>query len=168
MFEANGRVQQIGTPTTSDPFAEPNYLLQGTQRGWVTIEAVQPNGIHTSRAAVFGDFDNDGGIDVLVINKDANAYLLMNVHPDKSNSVTLKVLNEEGTDALGAVITATLGSTNISKSVQSTWSYMAANDPRVHIGLGPQTQLEDVTVHYVDGSTKRFGSFTQGFYDLSK
>ena len=124
--------------------------------------------MHTSRSAVFGDFDNDGGVDVLVVNKDANAYLLMNVHPDRSNAVTLRILNESGTDALGAVVTASVGAIKRSTPVQSTWSYMAANDPRVHFGLGTETQLEDVTVHYVDGSKKNFGSFTHGFYDLLK
>ena len=168
LYEANGRVQQIGTPATSDPFAEPNYLLQGTQHGWSKIEAIGSRGVHTSRSAVFGDFDNDGGVDVLVVNKDANAYLLMNVHPDRSNAVTLRILNESGTDALGAVVTASVGAIKRSTPVQSTWSYMAANDPRVHFGLGTETQLEDVTVHYVDGSKKNFGSFTHGFYDLQK
>jgi hypothetical protein len=168
LYEANGRVQQIGTPTTSDPFAEANYLLQGTQRGWTKIEAIESRGVHTSRAAVFGDFNNDSGVDVLVVNKDANAYLLMNVHPDRSNAVTLRILNESGTDELGAVVTASVGATQKSKTVQSTWSYMASNDPRVHFGLGTETQLEEVTVHYVDGSKKNFGSFTHGFYDLQK
>ena len=168
LYEANGRVQQIGTPATSDPFAEPNYLLQGTQHGWSKIEAIGSRGVHTSRSAVFSDFDNDGGVDVLVVNKDANAYLLMNVHPDRSNAVTLRILNESGTDALGSVVTASVGAIKRSIPVQSTWSYMAANDPRVHFGLGTETQLEDVTVHYVDGSKKNFGSFTHGFYDLQK
>ncbi|HIB01478.1 MAG TPA: CRTAC1 family protein, partial [Phycisphaerales bacterium] len=168
IYEANGRVQQIGTSLTDDPFAEQNYLLQGTQRGWHKIDAVHNDNIHTSRAAVFGDIDNDGGIDILVVNKDAPAYLLMNVHPDRTNSVTLRVTGPSGSDALGAVVTATLGDTQIMKSVQSAWSIMAANDPRVHIGLGEQKEISDVAVLWVDGTTTDFGTFKQGFHTLQK
>jgi hypothetical protein len=168
LYEANGRVQLIGTPFTDDPYAEPNHLLQGTHAGWSKIDAIKSHGIHTSRAAVFGDINNDGGIDIFVVNKDAPPYLLINVHPNRTHSVTLQVLNEFGSDALGAFVTAKLGSINLTKPVQSTWSYMAANDPRVHIGLGGHEQIDDVTVHYVDGSTKTFGSFKQGFHTLQK
>lgn len=168
LYEANGRVQQIGTSHTKDPFAESNFLLQGNARGWDKIDAVVNDGIHTSRAAVFGDLDNDGGIDVLVINKDAPAYLLMNVHPMRTNAVTLHVVNESGSDALGAVVTAQKGNTTITKSVQSAWSIMAANDPRIHIGLGKQNEIIQVTVRWVDGTTTEFGSFSQGFHTLEK
>jgi len=168
LYEANGRVQQIGISETEDPFAEKNYLLQGTASNWQKIDGVDRQQTHTSRAAAFGDINNDGGIDILVINKDAPAYMLMNVHPNRSNSVTFRVLNQSGSDALGAVVTATLGKTQITKSVQSAWSILAANDPRVHIGLGEQEQLVDVKVRWVDGSTTKFGAFPSGFHTLQR
>ena len=46
------------------------------------------------------------------------------------------------------------------RPVKSGYSYMAANDPRVHIGLGRQAMLEDVTVHWVDGTTTSFGDLS--------
>jgi len=92
----------------------------------------------------------------------------MNVHPDRTNSVTLRVTGQSGSDALGAVVTATLGDTQIMKSVQSAWSIMAANDPRVHIGLGEQKEISDVAVLWVDGTTTDFGTFKQGFHTLQK
>jgi hypothetical protein len=168
LYEANGRVSQIGTPLTEDPFAEGNFLLQGSARGWEKIDAVNKDGIHTSRAAVFGDLDNDGGIDVLVINKDAPAYLLMNVHPNRANAVTLRIVNESGSDAIGAVVKATRGDTKITKSVQSAWSIMAANDPRIHIGLGEEKEINQVSVRWVDGTTTEFGTFGQGLHILEK
>jgi hypothetical protein len=168
LFEANGRVQQIGTPHTDDPFAEQNYLLQGTAQGWDKIKAIKNSGIHTSRGAMFGDVDNDGGIDILVINKDAKAYLLMNSHEDRSKSVILEVLNENGSPALGARVTARRGEVQLLKSVQSAWSILAANDPRVHIGLGNEEQLDDVTVYWVDGTTTKYETLQQGFHTLQR
>jgi hypothetical protein len=92
----------------------------------------------------------------------------MNVHPMRTNAVTLRVVNESGSDALGAVVTSMRGSTPIMKSVQSAWSIMAANDPRVHIGLGEQKEISDVAVLWVDGTTTNFGTFKQGFHTLQK
>jgi hypothetical protein len=168
LYEANGRVQQIGISNTDDPFAEENYLLRGTTTKFERIEGVERQGIHTSRGAVFGDINNDGGIDILVVNKDAPAYMLMNVHPDRTKSVTFRVLHSTGSDALGAVVTASLGNTQLTKSVQSAWSIMSANDPRVHIGLGGHEQVDNVTVQWVDGTTTNFGSFTSGFHTLKR
>ena len=168
IYEANGRVMQIGEVHTDDPFAELNYTLKGDSSGWTHIDAVQNDGIHTSRAAVFGDLNNDGGTDILVVNRDAQPYLLMNVHPNREHSITLRVLNKFGSDALGATVTATLGSVTITKPVQSTWSYLAANDPRIHIGLGEVTKIDDVVVRWIDGTTTEFGTFERGFHTLQQ
>lgn len=166
LYEANGRVQRIGMPFTEDPFAEANFLLQGSETKWKRIEGVKSQGIHTSRAAVFGDVNNDGGIDILVINRDAPAYLLMNVHEDRANSVRLRVLDEHGRDAIGAVVSAKVGDRRVTHPVQSAWSFMAANDPRVHFGLGDASSIEDVTVRWIDGTNSSFGSYESGIHTL--
>ena len=168
LYEANGRVQQIGTVQTDDPFAEKNYLLEGTPKKWKRIEAIANQKTHTSRAAVFGDINNDGGIDVLVINRDAPAYVLMNVHPSKNNSVQFKVLDTNSRDAIGAIVSGLIGTTRMTHPVQSAWSYMAANDPRVHIGLGDATEITDVSVTWVDGTKTNFGTFKRGIHTLIK
>jgi len=168
IYEANGRVQKIGTTITEDPFAEQNYLLQGTKNTWEKINGVKDAKTHTSRSAIFGDVDNDGGVDILVINRDAPAYLLMNVHPDKTNAATFTVLDTHKRPALGAVITGQIGETNFMHPVQSAWSYMAANDPRVHIGFGTESKAQNVSVRWVDGTITDFGTFATGFYTLQQ
>ena len=159
-------MQQIGSPITKDPFAEANFLLRGTPSKWERIDAIKEQEIHTSRAAVFGDIDNDGGVDVLVINRDAPAYLLMNIHPNRANSVVFSVKTKDGRDALGAVVSAKVNGATITHPVQSTWSYMAANDPRVRFGLGKNKEVSEVTVTWVDGTKTLFGTFTHGEHTL--
>lgn len=168
LYEANGRVSMQLEKISEDPFAEPNYLLEGTSRGWSKVDGVKSPKTHTSRAAIFGDINNDGGIDIVVVNKDAQLYVLTNVHPDRTNSVTFRVLNSFGSDALGAVVTVTRGTQTMTKPVQSAWSYMAANDPRVHIGLGDNEGVGNVSVRWIDGTTTNFGSFKKGFHTLQK
>ncbi|MBT4584413.1 MAG: CRTAC1 family protein [Phycisphaerae bacterium] len=169
LYEANGLVQQIGTPTTDDPFAEENYLLRGHTNGWTLVKgSVDSSLVHTSRAAVFGDVNNDGGIDVLVINRDAPAYLLMNQVEQRGNFVSLTIKDKHGKPAIGTVVAATLADRRISFPVQSSWSYLAANDSRIHIGLAGETAIEDIKIFWYDGTTSMHDSFGAGFHTISQ
>ena len=79
------------TYSDKDAYAEPNVLFRGTGDG--RFEEVLPRGgcarplIGTSRAAAFGDLDGDGGVDVVVLNRDAPAHLLRNVAPSRGMPV---------------------------------------------------------------------------------
>jgi enediyne biosynthesis protein E4 len=140
--------------------------LRGTPAG--RFEEVLPRGgtkaplVHTSRAAAFGDIDNDGGVDVLVLNRDAPPYLLWNIVPNRGHWIMLRVLEEHGRDALGATVTMQAGSRTITADVRSASSYCAANDPRIHIGLGPETRVTGVSVRWPDGARERFGDLPAG------
>ncbi len=160
LYEANGKVMRDAAPHAEDRFAEPNLLFRGTAGG--RFEEVQPRGgtrnllLHTSRVAAFGDIDNDGGMDVLVANRDAPPYLLRNVVPNRGHWIMLRVLDEHGRDALGATVTMRTGARTVTADVRSASSYCAANDPRVHIGLGPETRVTNISVRWPDGTHKRF------------
>jgi len=163
LYEANGRVRRAAAMYTDDPYAEPNLLFRGTASG--RFEEVAPRGgtatllAHTSRAAVFGDVDNDGGVDILVVNRDAAAYLLRNVVRDRGHWVLLRVLEENGRNALGATVTLSVEGRRVTRDVRTAYSYAAANDPRVHVGLGTATAVTQVTVRWPGGATESFGSF---------
>ncbi|MCZ6596728.1 MAG: VCBS repeat-containing protein, partial [Planctomycetota bacterium] len=134
LYQANGRVNLQPREWGKDPYAEPNLLFRGTAGG--RFEEVQPRGgvgaelVHTSRAAAFGDVDGDGAIDVLVVNRDAPAYLLRNAVADRGHGIIFRVLDERGSDALGATLTLKAGERTITRDVRSAYSYLASNDPR--------------------------------------
>ncbi|MCH8823056.1 MAG: CRTAC1 family protein [Planctomycetes bacterium] len=166
IFTANGRV----TSSTDlqgeqqDAYAELNLLLSGDAAGRFT--QVTPAGgtvekiIKTSRAAVFGDIDNDGSIDILVVNRDAQVSLLHNIAPGKGDWIIFRVVDEHNRDAIGATVQISLGQRRISREVRSAYSYCAANDPRVHFGLGSISQITEVSVRWIDGTVESFGQFT--------
>src|SRR5204862_7519935 len=83
LYEANGRVGRQSELFSPDPYAEPNLLFRGV--AGPRFEEVKPRGgttsslIATSRAAAFGDIDNDGGLDVIVMNRDSRPYVLHNI-----------------------------------------------------------------------------------------
>jgi hypothetical protein len=163
LYEANGRVGLQAETFSADPYAEPNLLLRGVAGG--RFEEVVPRGgtaqqlIATSRAAAFGDVDNDGGIDVVVSNRDGAPHLLRNVAPNRGRWLLLRVLEKSGRDALGAVLSISAGAKTLRRDVRTGYSYLAASDPRVHVGLGDVATVESISVRWADGRRERFGPF---------
>ena len=154
LYQANGRVTIVD-------IAEPNLLFRGMPDG--RFEEVEPRGgtaetlVDASRAAAFGDIDNDGGIDVLVVNRDGATYLLRNRAGSRGHWIMFRVLEARGSDAIGATITMTAGDRAIVRGVRTAYSYLAANDPRVHVGLGDAAGVTDLVVRWPDGTRERFG-----------
>lgn len=93
---------------------------------------------------------------MLVINRDASAYLLHNRASDGGNWLMFWVLDRAGSPAEGARVTMRVGSSRKMREVRSAYSYLVANDPRVHIGLG---DLSKVEVRWPGGETEGFGDF---------
>ena len=166
LYEANGRVDP-STAYTNDLRAEPNVLFRGTSNG--KFVEIDPKGgtkqplIHSSRGTAVGDVDNDGGLDLLVVNRDGPAYLLMNRVPNRGNWIRFKVSSREGRDAYGALVTAMVGTNEINRRVQPEGSYLDSNDPRVHFGLGNASQAHKVEVLWPSGEIEAFGDFDAGY-----
>ena len=114
-----------------------------------------------ANAAAFGDIDNDGGVDILVINRDGPVRLRRNVVEDRGHWIILRVLDEHGGDVIGATVTMTLGTRTIKRDVRTGYSYCAANDPRVHVGLGASERVSDVIVLWPDGAREGFQEVRQ-------
>jgi len=166
LFEANGRVKYQSNLFSDDPYAEPNLVFRGTPEGG--FAEVLPRGgtvetlIATSRAAAFGDVDGDGGIDIVVVNRDLSAHLLHNIVADRGNWVFFRVLDASDADVEGTIVTLTVGGRGLRRDVRAGYSYLASNSPRVHFGLGAATHVDDVTVRWIDGGRESYGSFDAG------
>jgi hypothetical protein len=163
LYEANGRVGLQAETFAADPYAEPNLLFRGVTGG--KFEELRPRGgttaglVHTSRAAAFGDVDGDGGIDILVANRDAAPYLLHNVAPSRGHWLLARAVDARGNEALGARLSITAGGRTVHRDVRTAYSYLAANDPRMHVGLGTATRVDAIAVRWPDGAREAFGPF---------
>jgi hypothetical protein len=166
LYEANGRVGLQAERLSSDAYAEPNLLFRGLPGP--RFEEVQPRGgtseplVATSRGAAFGDIDNDGGVDIVVVNRDAAVHLLRNVVTARGHWIVFRLVDDHGRDAFGAIVRATIGDRVIQRVVRSGYSYLSANDPRVHLGLGASSAVSNVTVKWLDGREDSYGPFEAG------
>ncbi len=171
LYESNGRVGRQTGPFLpgGHPYAEPNVLITMGSRG--RFVEVMPRGgtkellVGNSRGAAFGDLDNDGGMDVIVTNLNDRPYLLRNVVPNRGHWVGLRILERSGADAIGARLHFSVGSRTITRNVRTGYSYVAANDPRIHVGLGDAVSISDITVRWSDGRTESFdGEYAADVY----
>jgi hypothetical protein len=166
LYEANGRVLRTAVDKNTDPYAQENMVYRGTSSG--RFEPLTPRGgvaephSFTSRGAAFGDLDNDGFMDAVIVNRDAPATILRNTVGGDGHWVRFRVLDRNGRDALGSILTATIGQRQFTRPVLTSYSYMAAHDPRVHLGLGASSSVDELSIRWIDGVTERFGPFPSG------
>lgn len=165
IYVGNGRVV-IGHDVDqhSGLYSEVNSLMQGLPDH--TFREVEPRGgtsqplVHCSRGVAFGDYNNDGRIDIFVVNRDAAPYLLDNLTDGGNHWITFDVRNEYGSPAIGARVEIMVDGRSYIRDVRTAYSYCASNDPRVHFGLGKVSRIEQVQVTWTDGTVQSLGGFS--------
>jgi hypothetical protein len=116
----------------------------------------------TSRAAAFGDYDDDGDVDVLVVNNGGQVHLLQNQVGHRGRWIVFRVIDRRGRYATGARVRITASGRRQWRPVQRAYSYLSSNDPRVHFGLAEAEQVDDVVVVWPGGRQESFGPFPAG------
>ncbi len=106
---------------------------------------------HCSRGCAFGDFDNDGDVDVLIVNLNEPPSLLRNDLKGARNWLKVKLEGvKSNRSAIGARVLVHYGDKTQAQAVLSQSSFYSSNDPRLHFGLG-QFTAADVDIHWPNG-----------------
>jgi dUTPase len=91
----------------------------------------------SSRGAAFGDYDNDGDRDVLVVNMNDRPTLLRNDTAAGNHWIAVKLVGTKSNrDGIGAKVTVQAGGRRQRTEVRGDGSYMSHRDTRAHFGLG--------------------------------
>jgi enediyne biosynthesis protein E4 len=109
-----------------------------------------------SRGCAFGDFDNDGDMDVLVMNMNELPSLLRNDVSSKNHWLKVQLVGvKSNRSAIGSRVVAQYGSRRQAQEVTAQASFYSANDRRLHFGLGSETTA-DLTVRWTNGTSENF------------
>jgi hypothetical protein len=156
----NGHVQDTISQSHPDiAYAEPPVLFRNEGVGRF-LEAGHTAGSPFSvpivgRSAAWGDFDNDGRIDLLVTTNGGPAYLWHNETATDNHWMMFKLIGvKSNRDGIGAIITVTAGTRSVRTPVRSGSSYLCASDLRAHIGLGNAVSAT-VEVRWPSGTVDR-------------
>ncbi len=143
-------------------FAEPNQLFMNDGQG--QFEPVYSprdpfaTSLGCSRAMCVGDVDDDGDLDLMVVNASATVQLFFNEIEKKGNWLMIRAVDPAlgGRDALGATVVLKTASRTWVRQVTPGSSYLSSHDPRLHFGLGAVEQVEQIEVTWPDGHAERF------------
>jgi hypothetical protein len=143
-------------------YAEDNLLFRGNGIGRF-VNASRRGGdftrhIESTRGLAFGDFDNDGRVDLVSNTIDNTLRLFRNIAVvEKNHWLTVRALTGNR-DAIGAEVRVTAGGRTWTRLIQPAFSYCSSNDPRAHFGLGSLTSIDVIVVTWPDGSRERFSA----------
>jgi hypothetical protein len=109
------------------------------------------------RGLVWGDFDGDGRIDLVVTSVAGSARFYRNVAPRKGHWLMVRALDPAlRRDAYGAIVTVEAGGRRWVGMVNPAQSYLSSGDPRAHFGLGDATHVDQIGVAWPDGLSEVF------------
>ena len=159
LFIANGHVYpEVDRLKEVSRYQQPKELYRNLGNGRFTEVAATLGGDlmmpRPARGAAFGDYDNDGDIDVLSINMNSRPNLYRN-DGGKNSWIGFRLVGTSSNrDAIGARIEIEAGGRTQVGEVRSGGSYLSHNDMRVHFGLGPATRVDRVRIRWPDGKTE--------------
>ncbi len=113
---------------------------------------------HCSRGCAFGDFDNDGDLDILIVNLNEPPTLLRNDLSGKENWIKIKLEGvKSNRSAIGARVLVHYGGKVQAQAVASQSSFYSCNDSRLHFGLGAAGSV-DIEIYWPNGLHEKLKS----------
>jgi hypothetical protein len=147
-------LQRIHCDTT---YREPRVLYRNRGNGeFEEVSQVAGAAIttpSTGRGCAFGDFNNDGCVDVVVNNQNARPSLLKVTRQNRNHWINIKLVGTRSNrSAIGARLRCVAGSLSQIDEVRSGGSYISQNDLRLHFGLGERTSIDLIEIRWPSGA----------------
>ncbi len=168
---ANGFPDDLIDQTSSTvKWKQPLLLFHHEGRGFRNVSAESGPVFAKSfpaRGLAIGDFNNDGGVDVLISNNDAAPLLLRNNAGRENNWLGVNLVGRKcNPDAIGARITYQAGDLKRSRMKVGGGSFLAAHDPRIVLGIGHRPKIDWLEVKWPlpSGAVERFTDLPQNRY----
>jgi hypothetical protein len=164
LFITNGHIDDdIGTRDAGVTYREPSLLFRNVGQGhFVDVSAQSGTALTTlrvGRGAAFGDFDNDGSPDILIMTNGGAPALLHNENRTGNGWIRLKLVGTvSNRDAIGARVRVTVGDQTQTQEVRSGSSYLSSSDRRLLFGLGRAAKADRVEIRWPSGKVQPLGA----------
>ncbi len=154
VLQVNGHVYpEVDDLKIGETYKNPRIVYLNLGNGtFKDVSAQMGPGIserYSSRGAAFGDFDNDGDVDVLVLNMNDMPSLLRNDGGNRNNWINIKLIGTKcNRTAIGARVRVSTGNHVQTNEVASGGSVMSQSDLRLHFGLGRAKAIDLIEVRW--------------------
>jgi enediyne biosynthesis protein E4 len=160
IFLVNGHVYpEVEKLTTEAGYAQPKVLYRNLQNGsFADVSQKAGEAVYSpnaSRGAAFGDYDNDGDVDILINSVNGPPELLRADSLNQNNWIKIKLAGvKSNRDGIGARIKCVTENGTQIDEVRSGGSYYSQNDLRVHFGLGKNKRVESLEISWPGGKVE--------------
>ena len=158
IFCANGHPQDvIEILMDHETYAQRDQMFQNNGDGTYS-DISEAAGAYFSeelvgRAAATADYDNDGDMDIVVMNSNQRAVLLRNEGGNRKNWLGIKLVGTQSNrDGIGAKVTLTTEDMTQIREVKSGSSYASGSDIRLLFGLGESQHVKKVSIVWQSGT----------------
>jgi enediyne biosynthesis protein E4 len=171
LLVVNGHIDDSLAPMRGDvQYAQAPHLFLNTGggrfrdvAGEVGAGFAQPK---VGRGAAFGDFDNDGDLDVLITTNNGPAYLYRNDQLAGNRFIRFRLIGTESNrDAIGATVRLYYGGQTNLRMVRSGRSYLSQSELPVTFGVGKRDSVDRAVIHWPNGRVEEFKNVKAGRYD---
>ena len=156
LFVANGHVYpQVEQVETGSNYQQPNQLFENRGNGrFKSVDLAADLQNKVSRGALFGDYDDDGDVDVFVTELNDRATLLRNELGQDNHWISIRLFcSEDNRDGIGSRIHLRAGDQSQWRYVSGAGSYLSHSDITTHFGLGSVRQIDQLNIVWPDGTS---------------
>jgi hypothetical protein len=151
----------IANGNSHHEYAEDAVLARNDGKG-VFVDVARGSGAFfqakwSSRGATWADFDDDGNVDLVVLDTSGPPHLLRNGGGSGNHWLKVDARVKGGLrTAIGARVTITAGGRTQFQDVIGVNGYLSQGDSRAHFGLGAAAKVDSLRVRWPDGTSEEW------------